>query len=117
MRIDVDRGKCEGLGMCEAMASDYFERYLATGDTQALSMSKAAPTIRPALTVRVVDMVSSLSVPRSAQFSRGERRLSLFLNRPTPARFAWIYVHQRFSDYELPMLNGCARLDLASPLQ
>lgn len=24
-RIHVDRDKCEGLGMCEAMASDYFE--------------------------------------------------------------------------------------------
>jgi len=23
--ISVDRAKCEGLGMCEAMASDYFE--------------------------------------------------------------------------------------------
>ena len=25
MRISVDRDKCEGLGMCEAMANDYFE--------------------------------------------------------------------------------------------
>lgn len=25
LRIEVDRGKCEGLGMCEAMASDFFE--------------------------------------------------------------------------------------------
>lgn len=25
MRIQVDRDTCEGLGMCEAMASDYFE--------------------------------------------------------------------------------------------
>lgn len=25
MKIEVDRGKCEGLGMCEAMAHDYFE--------------------------------------------------------------------------------------------
>jgi len=25
MRIDVDRDKCEGLGMCEAMAHQYFE--------------------------------------------------------------------------------------------
>ncbi|WP_323793556.1 ferredoxin [Nocardioides sp.] len=25
MRIHVDRDKCEGLGMCEAMASDFFE--------------------------------------------------------------------------------------------
>lgn len=24
-RIVVDRDRCEGLGMCEAMASDYFE--------------------------------------------------------------------------------------------
>lgn len=24
-KIKVDRDKCEGLGMCEAMASDYFE--------------------------------------------------------------------------------------------
>lgn len=25
LRIEVDRDKCEGLGMCEAMASDFFE--------------------------------------------------------------------------------------------
>ena len=25
MRIEVDRGTCEGLGMCEAMAHEYFE--------------------------------------------------------------------------------------------
>ena len=25
MRIVVDRDKCEGLGMCEAMAHEYFE--------------------------------------------------------------------------------------------
>ena len=25
MRIDVDRDRCEGLGMCEAMAHEYFE--------------------------------------------------------------------------------------------
>ncbi|MCY7396033.1 MAG: ferredoxin [Nocardioides sp.] len=25
MRIVVDRGACEGLGMCEAMAGDFFE--------------------------------------------------------------------------------------------
>ena len=25
MRIEVDRGKCEGLGMCEAMAHEYFQ--------------------------------------------------------------------------------------------
>lgn len=25
MRIVVDRDKCEGLGMCEAMAHDFFE--------------------------------------------------------------------------------------------
>jgi ferredoxin len=25
MRIQVDRDKCEGLGMCEAMAHEYFE--------------------------------------------------------------------------------------------
>ena len=25
MRIEVDRGKCEGLGMCEAMAHVYFQ--------------------------------------------------------------------------------------------
>ena len=25
VRIVVDRDRCEGLGMCEAMASDYFE--------------------------------------------------------------------------------------------
>jgi ferredoxin len=25
MRIVVDRNKCEGLGMCEAMAAEFFE--------------------------------------------------------------------------------------------
>ncbi len=25
MRIEVDRDACEGLGMCEAMAHEYFE--------------------------------------------------------------------------------------------
>ena len=25
MRIHADRAKCEGLGMCESMANDYFE--------------------------------------------------------------------------------------------
>ena len=25
MKIEVDRDKCEGLGMCEAMAHGYFE--------------------------------------------------------------------------------------------
>jgi ferredoxin len=25
MKINVDRDKCEGLGMCEAMAHEYFE--------------------------------------------------------------------------------------------
>ena len=25
MKIQVDRDKCEGLGMCEAMAHEYFE--------------------------------------------------------------------------------------------
>ena len=25
MRIEVDRGRCEGLGMCEAMAHTFFE--------------------------------------------------------------------------------------------
>jgi ferredoxin len=25
MRIQVDRDRCEGLGMCEAMAHEYFE--------------------------------------------------------------------------------------------
>ncbi|CAM3746267.1 ferredoxin [Nocardioides marinus] len=25
LEIVIDRDKCEGLGMCEAMASDYFE--------------------------------------------------------------------------------------------
>jgi ferredoxin len=25
MRIEVDRGRCEGLGMCEAMAHELFE--------------------------------------------------------------------------------------------
>ncbi len=25
MRIEVDRDRCEGVGMCEAMASDFFQ--------------------------------------------------------------------------------------------
>lgn len=25
LRIEVDRDRCEGLGMCQAMADDYFE--------------------------------------------------------------------------------------------
>lgn len=25
MRIHADKGRCEGLGMCESMANDYFE--------------------------------------------------------------------------------------------
>ncbi|MEA5363794.1 ferredoxin [Amycolatopsis sp., V23-08] len=25
MRIEADRGRCDGLGMCEAMAPDFFE--------------------------------------------------------------------------------------------
>jgi ferredoxin len=25
MRISVDRGRCEGLGMCESMAHEFFE--------------------------------------------------------------------------------------------
>ncbi|GHE80057.1 hypothetical protein GCM10017786_07600 [Amycolatopsis deserti] len=25
MRIEADRAKCDGLGMCEAMAPDFFE--------------------------------------------------------------------------------------------
>ncbi|MFC7502726.1 ferredoxin [Nocardioides sp. GCM10030258] len=25
MRIHADKAKCEGLGMCESMANDYFE--------------------------------------------------------------------------------------------
>lgn len=25
MRIEVDRSRCEGLGMCEAMAHEFFE--------------------------------------------------------------------------------------------
>lgn len=25
MKIEVDRSKCEGLGMCEAMAHEFFE--------------------------------------------------------------------------------------------
>jgi ferredoxin len=25
MRIEADRGKCDGLAMCEAMAPDFFE--------------------------------------------------------------------------------------------
>lgn len=25
MKIEADRGKCDGLGMCEAMAPDFFE--------------------------------------------------------------------------------------------
>ena len=39
MRIDVDRGKCEGLGMCEAMASDYFE----LDDDEVMHVLEASP--------------------------------------------------------------------------
>ncbi len=35
MRIEVDRDKCEGLGMCEAMAHEYFE--LDDDDTMTVS--------------------------------------------------------------------------------
>jgi ferredoxin len=34
MKISVDRDKCEGLGMCEAMAHEYFE--LDDDDTMAV---------------------------------------------------------------------------------
>ena len=40
MRIEVDRDKCEGLGMCEAMAHEYFE--LDDDDTMTVARRVAA---------------------------------------------------------------------------
>ena len=44
MKIEVDRDKCEGLGMCEAMASDYFELADgADGDDELRVLSTEVP--------------------------------------------------------------------------
>lgn len=44
MRIVADLGKCEGLGMCEAMASDYFEvREDADGEESVHVLVEAPP--------------------------------------------------------------------------
>ncbi|WP_148616460.1 ferredoxin [Nocardioides rubriscoriae] len=43
-RIHVDYDKCEGLGMCEAMASDYFElRESADGDDEMHVLQQDVP--------------------------------------------------------------------------
>ena len=39
MKIEVDRGKCEGLGMCEAMAHEYFE----LDDDDVMTVLDASP--------------------------------------------------------------------------
>ena len=39
MRIVLDEGRCSSLGMCEAVAPDYFE----VGDDGALSVLDAEP--------------------------------------------------------------------------
>ncbi|WP_121257465.1 ferredoxin [Nocardioides ferulae] len=39
-RIVVDRDRCEGLGMCEAMAPDYFE----LDDDEQMSVLREAPS-------------------------------------------------------------------------
>ncbi len=39
MRIEVDRGKCEGLGMCEAMAHDFFE----VDDDEVMTILEESP--------------------------------------------------------------------------
>ena len=45
MRIHVDRDKCEGLGMCEAMAHEYFE--VDDDDTMTVLDESPAETDRP----------------------------------------------------------------------
>lgn len=39
MRIEVDRSRCEGLGMCEAMAHEFFE----VGDDGFVEVLDATP--------------------------------------------------------------------------
>jgi ferredoxin len=39
MRIQVDRDKCEGLGMCEAMAHEFFE----VGDVDTMTVLDESP--------------------------------------------------------------------------
>ena len=39
MRISADHGKCEGLGMCEAMADEFFE----VGDDGLVHVLNDAP--------------------------------------------------------------------------
>ena len=45
MRIVVDRDRCEGLGMCEAMAHEYFE--LDDDDTMTVLEETPAESTRP----------------------------------------------------------------------
>lgn len=40
MRIVVDRDRCEGLGMCQAMAHDYFE---VDDDDQMTVLAESPP--------------------------------------------------------------------------
>ncbi|GAA4817888.1 ferredoxin [Nocardioides caeni] len=40
MHIVADLGTCEGLGMCESMANDYFE---VDDDTELVTVLDAAP--------------------------------------------------------------------------
>ena len=39
MKIESDRNKCEGLGMCEAMSHEFFE----VGDDGCVSVLEAVP--------------------------------------------------------------------------
>lgn len=43
MRIEVDRERCEGLGMCEAMAHDYFEITETPDGEEVMSVLDDAP--------------------------------------------------------------------------
>ncbi len=44
LQIVVDRDRCEGLGMCEAMASDYFEvREDADGEESVHVLDETPP--------------------------------------------------------------------------
>lgn len=46
LQIVVDRDKCEGLGMCEAMASDYFEvREDADGEESVHVLDQTPPEV------------------------------------------------------------------------
>ena len=41
MRITADLGKCEGLGMCESMANDFFE---VDEDTDLVTILNDSPS-------------------------------------------------------------------------